>query len=307
MVEHVAVLMGGWSAEREVSLATGRECAAGLRSAGYRVDEVDVDRDVATRLLSLKPDVCLHLPPWRPGEDGKVQGLRNTLGPPYTHSGVTASALAMNKPQAKTIFEAYGLVCPEGMVVDSDTAPGDLPFPPPFVVKPVDEGSSVGVTIVRTGDNREKVAGDIWPHGHHVLVERFIPGRELTVAVFDGRAHCVTEITSDRGFYDYDAKYVPGGSRHILPADLPAAITRRALNWAETAYRVLGCRGVARCDFRFDDTADAADPEGDLYLLEINTQPGMTPTSLVPEQAQFIGVKFPQLVARMVEEARCDS
>ena len=177
MVERVAVLMGGWSAEREVSLATGRECAAGLRSAGYRVDEVEVDRDVATRLLSLKPDVCFNALHGRLGEDGNIQGLLNILGIPYTHSGVTASALAMNKPQAKTIFEAYGLVCPEGMVVDSDTAPGDLQFPPPFVVKPVDEGSSVGVTIVRTGDNREKVAGDIWPHGHHVLVERFIPPR----------------------------------------------------------------------------------------------------------------------------------
>lgn len=307
MVEHVAVLMGGWSAEREVSLVTGRECAAGLRSAGYRVDEIDVDRDVAARLLSLKPEVCFNALHGRLGEDGNIQGLLNVLGIPYTHSGVTASALAMNKPQAKTIFEACGLACPEGIVVDSDTAPDDLPFPPPFVVKPINEGSSVGVTIVRAGDNRQKVTGDAWPHGRHVLVERFIPGRELTVAVFDGRAHCVTEITSDRGFYDYDAKYLPGGSRHILPAQLPTEITGRALNWAETAYRALGCRGVARCDFRYDDTADAADPEGDLYLLEINTQPGMTPTSLVPEQAQFIGVKFPQLVAGMVEGARCDT
>ena len=307
MVEHVAVLMGGWSAEREVSLVTGRECADGLRSAGYRVDEVDVDRNVAPRRLSLKPDVCFNALHGRLGEDGNIQGLLNILGIPYAHSGVAASALAMYKPQARTIFEAYGLVCPEGIVVDSETAPDDLPFPPPFVVKPVDEGSSVGVTIVRIGDNREKVAGDIWPHGNHVLVEWFIPGRELTVAIFDGQAHCVTQITSDRGFYDYDAKYVSGGSRHILPANLPATINGCALNWAEAAYRVLGCRGVARCDFRFDDTTDAADREGDLYLLESNTRPGMTPTSLIPEQAQFIGVKFPQLVARMVEEAQCDS
>ncbi len=299
---HVAVLMGGWSAEREVSLSSGHECAKALRQAGWKVSEVDVDRGIAARLTTLKPDVVFNALHGPIGEDGNIQGLLNILGIPYTHSGVRASAVAMDKPTAKDVFARHGLRCPEGRVVTLADFDDGEPLTPPYVIKPIDQGSSVGVHIVREGDNYRPTAAD-WPFGEQVLVERYVPGRELTVAVWDGEAMEVTEITSDRGFYDYEAKYAEGGSVHLLPAPVPAEIRRQALEVAARAHRALGCRGISRADFRYDDTA--GEP-GELYLLEINTQPGMTPTSLVPEQAAHRGVSFPELVSRMVEDARCD-
>ena len=300
--KHVAVLMGGWSAERAVSLSTGAACAAALRTAGYRVTEVDVDRKIAQTLATLAPDVCFNALHGPIGEDGNIQGLLNIMDLPYTHSGVEASAVAMDKPKAKQIFAGAGLRCPQGVVCSlQDTMAGGA-YEPPYVVKPLNQGSSVGVHIIRPGDNHPPVAAD-WSYGDQVLVERYIPGRELSVGVFDGEALCVTEITSERGFYDYHAKYEDGGSIHVLPAVLPDEITEEALSMASRAHELLGCRGVTRSDFRFDDTRERI---GELYLLEINTQPGMTATSLVPEQAAHRGMGFPALVSRMVEDARCD-
>jgi len=302
MSKHVAVLMGGWSAEREVSLSSGRACAQALRTGGYRVSEIDVDRRVAHKLAALGPDVCFNALHGPFGEDGNIQGLLNIMGVPYTHSGVQASALAMDKPTAKRLFAQAGLRCPDGMVCShQDTMVGNT-YEPPYVVKPLNQGSSVGVQIIDQGRNHPLLTDD-WAFGDQVLVEKYIPGRELTVGVFDGEAFCVTEITSKRGFYDYDAKYEEGGSVHLVPATLPDEITNEVLSMAVRSYEVLGCRGVARSDFRFDDTRERL---GDLYLLEINTQPGMTVTSTVPEQAAFRGIGFPELVSRMVEDARCD-
>ena len=299
---HVAVLMGGWSPEREVSLSSGRECAKALREAGWRVTEIDVDRGVAARLAAVKPDVVFNALHGPVGEDGTIQGLLNILGIPYTHSGVRASAVAMDKPTAKDVFARHGLRCPEGKVVTLADFDAGEPMAPPYVVKPIDQGSSVGVHIVREGDNYRPTA-EGWPFGDTVLVERYVAGRELTVAVWDGEALEVTEITSSRGFYDYEAKYAAGGSLHLLPAPIPEPIRRLAMDSAAAAHRALGCRGISRADFRYDDTAGQP---GELYLLEINTQPGMTPTSLVPEQAAHRGIPFPELVSRMVEGARCD-
>ena len=299
---HVAVLMGGWSPEREVSLSSGRECATALREAGYRVTEVDIDRSIGRRLEDLKPDVCFNALHGPVGEDGTIQGLLNVLGIPYTHSGVRASAVAMDKPTAKDVFARHGLRCPGGRVIGIEAFEDGDPMEPPYVIKPIDQGSSVGVHIVRDGCNYRPTPDD-WPFGNRVLVEPFIDGRELTVAVMDGEALEVTEITSARGFYDYEAKYAEGGSIHLLPAPIPEAIRLEALETAQRAHDAIGCRGVSRCDFRYDDTDQ--DP-GILYLLEINTQPGMTPTSLVPEQAAYRGISFHALVSRMVEDARCD-
>jgi D-alanine-D-alanine ligase len=299
---HVALLKGGWSPEREVSLASGAACAAALREAGFVVTEIDVDRDIAARLSELRPDVAFNALHGPIGEDGNIQGLMNILGIPYTHSGVLASAMAMDKPKAKDVFAGIDVRCPEGLVLTIEDFARGHPMEPPYVVKPIDQGSSVGVHIVKDGDNFSPDP-ETWTFGRHVLVERFIPGRELCVAVMDGEALTVTEITSDRGFYDYEAKYAAGGSVHVLPAKLPESVMREAMRMSEAAYQALGCRGVARTDLRYDDTD--ADP-GTLYLLEINTQPGMTSTSLVPEQAAYRGISFSELVARMVEEATCD-
>lgn len=304
MSKHVAVLMGGWSGEREVSLSSGHECAKALREAGYRVTEVDVDRNIPFRLAELKPDVCFNALHGRIGEDGNIQGLLNILDIPYTHSGVEASAIAMDKPRAKELFMRAGLKCPPGVVRSRAEALESESLKRPYVLKPIDQGSSLGVHIVRPGDNYSPTEED-WPFGDVVLEEKFIPGRELTVAVLDGAALAVTEITSEHGFYDYDAKYADGGSIHILPAKLPEAVTSRALEMAEQAHATLGCRGVSRADLRFNDTEGEASPDN-LYLLEVNTQPGMTPTSLVPEQAGFHGMNFPALCAKLVEDARCD-
>ena len=304
MLKHVAVLMGGWSAEREVSLSSGQECAKALRQAGYRVTEVDVDRSIPLLLADLKPDVCFNALHGRIGEDGNIQGLLNILDIPYTHSGVEASAIAMDKPRAKDLFMRAGLKCPPGVVRSRADALESEAMKRPYVLKPVDQGSSLGVHIVRPGDNYSPTAED-WPFGDVILEEKFIPGRELTVAVLDGAALAVTEITSKHGFYDYNAKYADGGSLHILPANLPDAVTSRALEMAEQAHAILGCRGVSRADLRFNDTEGESGPDS-LYLLEVNTQPGMTPTSLVPEQADFQGMNFPALCAKLVEDARCD-
>jgi D-alanine-D-alanine ligase len=295
----VAVLMGGWSAEREVSLVSGRAAVEALRSRGYLVSGIDVGRDLALRLREIKPDVVYNALHGRYGEDGTVQGLLEIMGIPYTHSGVLASALAMNKAMAKRLFEGAGLRCAEGTVVGIETLLADgLPMDPPCVVKPNCEGSSVGVKIVREASDRPIDRND-WPYGPEVLVERYIEGRELTVAVLGDRPLTITEIRPRQGFYDYFAKYTADQAEHLIPAPLPAAVAKEALDAALRAHRALGCRGVSRADFRFD--------EQDLYLLEVNTQPGMTPLSLVPEQAAHVGISFADLVEQLVEAARCDA
>ncbi|BBK44232.1 D-alanine--D-alanine ligase [Allostella vacuolata] len=306
MSKRVAVLMGGWSAEREVSLASGRDCAAALREAGYEVETIDVGRDLSAliRQLTPRPDVVFNALHGTGGEDGTIQGVLDFMGLPYTHSGLLASALAMDKPAAKRIFAAAGLRCPEGRVLPLDRLGDGEPLPRPYVLKPTHEGSSVGVVIVREGQNAPPPSVGDWPFGRDVLAERFIPGRELTVAVMGDRALGALEIRPRGEFYDYTAKYAEGGSLHVAPTDLPPDIYAEALDMALRAHRALGCRGVSRADLRYDDTGQG---RGDLYLLEINTQPGMTPTSLVPEIAAAAGYSFPALVSWMVEEARCGS
>lgn len=301
-MKSVAVLMGGRSAEREVSLDTGKACAEALRTAGYDVREVDANGGgvgALVQALDPRPDVVFNALHGRFGEDGCVQGLLELMNLPYTHSGLLASALAMDKPAALAIFRAHGLPTPEGRVAKPAEA-HDI-FEPPYVVKPTREGSSVGVTIVRSGDNRPPIS-ETWTFGEEALVERYVPGRELSVAVMDGKALGVLEIVSDRPFYDYDAKYAPGGSVHMEPKDAPAEALDAAKRIAAEAHLALGCRGVSRADFRWDDSRPGA--EG-VVLLEVNTQPGMTQTSLVPEIAENVGIDFPSLVAWMVEDARC--
>ncbi|MSP81522.1 MAG: D-alanine--D-alanine ligase [Alphaproteobacteria bacterium] len=306
MKKRVAVLMGGWSAEREVSLVTGRAVAKGLEAAGYEVTAIDARRDVATVLAALtpRPDVVFNALHGRYGEDGCVQGVLEILGVPYTHSGPLASALAMNKPMAKRLLDAAGVPTAEGIVVHREATPAGPPMDPPFVVKPINEGSSVGVRIVGLGDNRATLVDDDFRHGDAVLVERYVPGREITVAVMGDRALGVTEIRPRLGFYDYKAKYTEGVADHLVPAPIHRSAFGEAQRISVLAHRTLGCRGVSRADLRYDDTA--GEP-GRLYLLEVNTQPGMTPLSLVPEQAAAAGIDFPRLVSWMVEEARCDT
>jgi D-alanine-D-alanine ligase len=303
MRKRVAVLMGGWSLERDVSISSGKACAAALRTSGCEVSEIDVGRNIPEILARLEPDVCFNALHGPMGEDGNIQGLLNIMGIPYTHSGVQASALAMDKVRAKELFENVGLMCPKGSI-ETKT---DLSFiekqSKAFVIKPIDQGSSVGVNIIKVGQKDiEEIIND-WNFGERFLVEEFIPGRELTVGVFDGVPLCVTEITSKHGFYDYDAKYEHGGSIHVQPAPIPNIITKQALEAASRAHTTLGCRGITRSDFRYNDTESSP---GKLYFLEINTQPGMTSTSLVPEQATFTGMDFPSLVSKMVEVAQCD-
>jgi D-alanine-D-alanine ligase len=306
-MKRVVVLMGGASAEREVSLSSGTACAQGLREAGYDVTELDAGRDVGTlvRALTPAPDAVFNALHGRWGEDGTVQGVLELLGIPYTHSGVLASALAIDKPMAKRVLAAAGIPCPDGIIVERKALGGGDPMPRPYVMKPPKEGSSVGVRIVKLGDNRGPELGSDWTFGDEVLVERYVPGRELTVAVMGDRALAVTELRPKSGFYDYEAKYTEGCATHLVPAPIPQAVAREAMRLAERAHEALGCRGVSRSDFRYDDTAGAAGPDK-LYLLEVNTQPGMTPISLAPEQAAHAGIPFPQFVAWMVENARCD-
>jgi D-alanine-D-alanine ligase len=295
---NVVVLMGGPSAEREVSLVSGCECAAALRGEGFNVTELDAGSRLAEDLSSLSPDVVFNALHGRWGEDGCVQGILEWLRLPYTHSGVLSSALAMDKDRSKVAFAAAGLpIAPSGLYPKAQIAAGHV-MPPPYVIKPNNEGSSVGVLLVAEGDPVPHLPDDL---PEVLMVEAFVPGRELTVSVQGGRALCVTDIVTD-GWYDYDAKYVPGGSRHVLPADLPRDIYDACMAHAETAHRVLGCRGVTRTDFRWDP---AQGPAG-LAVLETNTQPGMTPTSLTPEQADHVGLGFGALCAWMVEDASCD-
>ncbi|HUD51928.1 D-alanine--D-alanine ligase [Parvibaculum sp.] len=303
--KHVAVLKGGWSPEREVSLVSGRGCAEALRQQGYRVTEVDVGRDIADQLLKVKPDVAFNALHGRWGEDGCVQGLLEILNIPYTHSGVLASALAMHKERAKGVFRAAGLPVAESIVVPREEAAKAHVLEPPYVIKPVNQGSSVGVFIVRKGENRPpaELTSSQWDLGEEVMAERYIAGRELTCAIMGDEILGVTEILANTQFYDYEAKYAAGGSRHEVPAKIDAESYAEVQRVTLAAHRALGCRGVSRADFRFDDTR-AGKPE--LILLEVNTQPGMTPTSLVPELANLAGYSYGELVSWMVEDASCD-
>jgi len=289
--------MGGPSAEREVSLVSGRECAIGLRDAGYDVTEIDAGDDLVDRLRAAAPDAVFNALHGRWGEDGCVQGVLEWLRIPYTHSGVMASAVAMDKERAKAVFASEGLpVANSVLAAPADIAAGHV-MPPPYVVKPYNEGSSVGIHIVLEGANiTAQVNTPDAPE--RLMVERYVPGRELTVAVMDGEPQAVTEIIAE-GWYDYAAKYEAGGSRHDIPANLPEDVTAQCLDYAARAHRALGCRGVSRSDFRYDPH------KGEVIILETNTQPGMTPTSLVPEQAAHRGTSFADLVAWMVEDASC--
>ncbi|QRF65927.1 D-alanine--D-alanine ligase [Ponticoccus alexandrii] len=295
----VAVLKGGPSAEREVSLVSGRECAAALRGEGYDVTEVDAGPDLVTRLQALKPDVVFNALHGRWGEDGCVQGVMEWLRLPYTHSGVLASALAMDKERTKQVYRAAGLPVCESLLADKAEVMARHVMAPPYVVKPYNEGSSVGVYLVDKGANTPPRLSADMPGV--VMVEAFAPGRELTTTVMGDRALGVTDIVTD-GWYDYDAKYKAGGSRHVCPAEIPAEITEACLDYALRAHRALGCRGVSRTDFRWDEDRGLAG----LILLETNTQPGMTPTSLSPEHAGLVGLTFGQFCGWMVEDASCD-
>ena len=302
---HVAVLMGGLSSEREVSLSSGKECADALEGQVARVSRVDAGRDLAAVLTALKPDVVLNALHGAWGEDGCVQGILETLQIPYSHSGVLASALTMDKDKSKSVLRAAGVAVPGGGLYDRHEVARRHVLPPPDVIKPNAEGSSVGVFLVPEGANgpQGEVGSPDWTYGEQVMVEPYIRGKELAVAVIGEatgpRALTVTDITPVKGFYDYEAKYAPGGSIHKLPADLPARVFEAALRQSELAHAALGCRGVSRSDFRYDDLNDV------LVLLEVNTQPGMTPTSLVPEQAAHVGMGYKDLVRWMVEDASC--
>jgi len=300
--KHVAVLMGGWSAERDVSLRSGKACADALESQGYRVTRIDVGRDIATVLQTLKPDVTLNLLHGRPGEDGTVQGIFETVGIPYTHSGVLASALAMRKDLAKVVLARAGVPVPEGRVMSRFAAAKAHALPPPYVIKPVTEGSSVGVFIVTEAHKHppQELFSDSWTFGDEVLVETYIAGKELTCAVMGDEALGVIEIVPTVAFYDYEAKYAPGGSRHLLPAPILPNVYQETRRLALAAHRALGCRGVSRADFRYDERQEGT---GGLICLEVNTQPGMTETSLVPELAAHAGISFGELVRWMVEDA----
>jgi D-alanine-D-alanine ligase len=299
----VAVLMGGWSAEREVSLTSGRGIAEACRSLGHDVTEIDMDRNVAEKLKAAAPDVVFNALHGTPGEDGSVQGLLDILGFKYTHSGVTTSAIAIDKELTKRILVPQGIRMPGGRVVQSASLHEGDPLPRPYVLKPVNEGSSVGVAIVTDASNYgNPIARDAagpWTEFAELLAEPFIVGRELTVAVLDDEALAVTELEPTQGFYDYEAKYTDGLTVHHCPADLPPEVTASALKMALDAHRALGCRGASRSDFRWNP----AEGEAGLYLLEVNTQPGMTPLSLVPEQARYRGISYEALVQRLIDSA----
>ena len=299
MSSHVVVLMGGWSAEREVSLVSGAAVANALSNAGYTVTSIDVQRDMSSLLSRLypTPDVVFNALHGRYGEDGCVQGLLNILNIPYTHSGVLASALAMDKPMAKRLMKDAGITVADHQIVTREEMTNSGVMEAPFVIKPLNEGSSVGVSIIHENDDFDLDAAE-WSYGEQVMLEKYIAGRELTVAVMGDLALDVTEIDSQHGFYDYDAKYARGGSRHQVPADLPENVYEEALRISLLAHETMGCRGVSRSDMRYDGT--------NLYMLEVNTQPGMTPTSLVPEQAAHSNISFEDLVSWMVEHAACD-
>jgi D-alanine-D-alanine ligase len=300
MTKHVAVLMGGWSAERDVSLRSGKACADALRRVGYRVTEIDVTREIAAALAATKPDVALNVLHGRPGEDGTLQGLLEILGIPYSHSGVMASAIAMRKDSAKTLFRAAGVPVAEDLLASRLEAAKRHLMPPPYVIKPIAEGSSVGVFIVTEAHPHppQELYRDDWTFGDTVMLERYIPGKELTCAVVGDRPLDVIEIVPATRFYDYEAKYAAGGSKHLLPAPILPNVYQEVRRLALAAHNALGCRGVSRADFRYDDRGT-----GELVCLEVNTQPGMTETSLVPELAAYAGITFDELVRWMVEDA----
>src|ERR1700693_2669868 len=300
--EHVAVLMGGWSAERDVSLRSGRACADALARLGYQVTAIDVTPQIAEALAATKPDAALNVLHGRPGEDGTLQGILEILGIPYTHSGVMASAIAMQKDVAKQVFLAAGVPVPEGLVVSRFDAGSKHLLPPPYVVKPTAEGSSVGVFIVTEEHAQppQELYREDWAYGDRVIVEKYIAGKELTCAIVGEEALGVIEIVPAVRFYDYEAKYAPGGSKHLLPAPISSFVYQQARRLALAAHLALGCRGVSRADFRYDDQIEGT---GGLVCLEVNTQPGMTETSLVPELAAHAGISFDELVKWMVEDA----
>src|SRR5438093_5899722 len=302
MSKHVAVLMGGWSAEREISLLSGKACAEAAARLGYRVTRIDVGRDIATVLGTVKPDVALNVLHGRPGEDGTLQGMLEILGIPYSHSGVMASALAMQKDVAKALFRAADVPVPEGLVASRLEVAKKHILPPPYVIKPVAEGSSVGVFIVAEDHAHppQELTRPDWAFGDRLIVEKFIPGKELTCAVMGEEALGVIEIVPTVRFYDYEAKYAPGGSKHLLPAPVSPIVYQLTRRLALAAHRALGCRGVSRADFRYDDRVEGT---GGLVCLEVNTQPGMTETSLVPEMAAHAGISVGALVKWMVEDA----
>jgi len=304
MTKHVAVLMGGWNNERPVSLMTGKGCAQALRNAGYQVTEVDVGRDIAEVLAALKPDVAFNAMHGLFGEGGYIQGVLELLQIPYTHSGMLASALAMNKHQAKILFKAAGIPVTDHVIVSRTEAAREHVMAPPYVLKPVADGSSFGVFIVKSDASHppQEILREDWTMGEEVMVERYIPGRELTCAVMGEVALGVTEIVTDLAFYNYEAKYAQGGSHHIVPAQIQPKIYDKVQKMALKAHAALGCRGVTRTDFRFNDRAGE---DGELVCLEINTQPGFTPISLVPEQARHIGVDFADLCEWLLEDAAC--
>ncbi len=305
MSKHVAVLMGGWSSERPVSLSSGGACAEALVEAGFDVTRVDVDRDVVGVLADLRPDAAFNALHGPFGEDGTIQGILEFLEIPYTHSGVLASALAMHKAKAKTVAKAAGVPVAESKVLERRVIAEKHAMPVPYVVKPIAEGSSFGVLIVREDQAHppQQLHSSDWAFGETLMVERFVAGRELTCAVMGDVALPVCEITTEgHAFYDYDSKYQPGGSVHRIPADIPAAVARRVQEHALAAHRAIGCRGVSRSDFRYDDRFGEG---GELVWLEVNTQPGMTPVSLVPDIARAAGHSFPELLTWMVEDASC--
>ncbi len=300
--EKIAVLMGGISSEREVSLVSGRACADALRRLGYQVIEIDADHSLMEILKKHSPDCIFNALHGYWGEDGIVQGILETYGKPYTHSGVLASALAMDKPRAKIMFESAGIPCAYGLVFSRKEAMSQNIIKPPYIIKPVKDGSSVGVVFIES-DQMEcpnLLRDEVWSYGESVLVETYIKGKELTVTILDGKALAVTEIKSGlTSLYDYHAKYSVGGSEHILPAEIPDEIYQKALHYSETAYTVIGCSGIARADFRYNPETET------IYILEINTQPGMTPTSLVPEQAVLHNITFDDLVSQIIKLAIC--
>lgn len=303
VLKNVAVLMGGFSAEREVSLSTAQGAIEALESLGHKVTPIDVTRDISKLIedLTPKPDVVVNVLHGRWGEDGCIQGLLEMLDIPYTHSGVLSSALAMNKVYARFIFEREGIQVAPGKVVTLDELKKGHPFEPPYVIKPIGEGSSVGVYIIHQGDTPIPV-DENWAFGHEVLIEKYIPGHEIQVAVIGGKAIGGIEIRPKTEFYDYEAKYTDGKAEHIMPAPVHPEAYEKMLQIAEKAHRILGCKGVSRSDFRYDDTK--GEP-GEIYLLELNNQPGMTPLSLLPEIAAYYGISYPQLMQWMLEDATC--
>ncbi len=302
--KRIAVLMGGRSAEREVSFSSGRGVMKALTEEGFDAIEIDPADDLTSQLRAARPDAVFNALHGRFGEDGTVQGILEWMRLPYTHSGVLASALAMHKERTKDIYRAAGLPVVKSIVCDRKEAGARHMMEPPYVVKPVNEGSSVGIFIIRKGDNRPPAAlgAEDWNLSSEMMVEEFVPGRELTVSVMGEKPLCVTEIMTDLEFYDYEAKYAPGGSQHVLPAQVPDSVAKDCMEMSVIAHKALGCRGVSRTDFRYDDTTN----KPRLILLETNTQPGMTPTSLVPEQAAYVGMSYAKLCRWMVEDASCD-